>query len=381
VSDERSARVLLNLAAVTPLRGRRLAERFGGILEALDASEAEWAAVEGFTLSAAAAARAAVRAAADRLPAELDRLAAAGLKVAIPGDDGYPDGLRVLADPPLALTLRGDWTARDDFAVAIVGSRRPTPYGLAVAESLARDLAKAGVTVVSGLARGIDTAAHAAALKAGGRTVGILGSGLARFYPPENRSLADRMAASGAVISEFPLDMEPDRGNFPRRNRLISAMALGVVVAEADEVSGALITARLAAEQGREVFAVPGSVFSRMSRGPHRLLKQGARPAENVEDVLEGIEVFRGLLRRPPSADAAPGGDAAMPVEVTPEEGRVRSLLSLTPLGVDALSVRSGLPAARVSAALLGLELKGLVRPLPGNNYVLSERGAAATTV
>jgi DNA processing protein len=205
-------------------------------------------------------------------------------------------------------------------------------------------------------------------LKHRARTVGVIGSGFDRFYPPENKTFVEKMAKQGAVLSEFPMSTPPDRQNFPRRNRLISALSLAVVVVEADETSGALITARLAAEQGRDVFAVPGSIFSKFSRGPHRLLKQGARPVETVEDILDEIEAFRRLIRRPrPAAVSTP--------PLTGVEGALMAHLSLEPLGVDTLASRSGLAVPAVLSALLELELKGLVRSLPGQTYV---RAAAA---
>jgi DNA processing protein len=259
----------------------------------------------------------------------------------------------------------------DDLAVAVVGSRRPTAYGRAAAERLARELAEAGVTVVSGLARGIDGAAHEAVVKNKGRTIGVLGSGLGRFYPPEHRGLAARMAERGAVLTEFSWGTDPLPNHFPRRNRLIAGMSLGVVVVEADVKSGALITARLAAEQGREVFAVPGSIFSPLSRGPHFLLKEGARPVEDAEDVLGALEVFRNLFRRPPAGPAS-GADAPSPNR-TPDEEALLARISLDPAGMDDLAAGSRLAPGALAVALLNLELKGLVKSLPGKTYVRAE--------
>jgi DNA processing protein len=256
----------------------------------------------------------------------------------------------------------------DAVSVAIVGSRLPTPYGRAVAERLAGDLARAGVTVTSGLARGIDTAAHQGALGNKGRTVGVLGSGLDQFYPKENKRLADRMALQGAVMTEFPMTTPPDQPNFPRRNRLIAALSVATVVVEARERSGALITARLAAELGREVYAVPGAVFSPLSKGPHRLLKDGARLLESVEDLLE-LEPFKSLIA--PRTPAAPAERTVL----NDAEQRVWRHVNLDPVGVDGLAVKAGLPPAAVSSTLLNLELKGLVRLMPGKTYVRTDKG------
>jgi DNA processing protein len=384
LENERFARVVFSLVPqVTPLRFQKFMARFGSASAALEAPAEAWGEVEGLAPAQAERLRRAADEAAPRAEAELEGLARLGGRALVPGDEEFPASLSSLPDAPSVLYVRGGLKPVDSLAVALVGTRHPTAYGRAATERLARDLCRAGVTVVSGLARGIDTAAHAAALAGGGRTAGVMGSGFRRPYPPENRRLMDRMAETGAVLSEFPLDAEPDKFNFPRRNRIISGLSLAIVVVEADEVSGALITARLAAEQGRDVFAVPGPVFSKMSRGPHRLLKQGARLVEDVEDVLDEIEVFR-ALSRPSARRGAPsdkpgrrsgGAAAGAPPALSGEEGRLFAQLSLEPCGVDDLSSRTGLPASAVSAGLLGLELKGLVRNLPGGNYVRSERG------
>lgn len=368
VRDERAARLIFNLVpGLGPMRFGRLVERFGDPVAALAVPAEAWTDVEGFGAARARALHAACSAAAGAWEEELSAAEEAGVRVLIPSDEEFPEGLKALPDAPLLLYVRGDFRPVDALAVALVGTRRPTAYGRAAAERFARELAQAGVTLVSGLARGVDTAVHAAAVQQGARTIGVLGSGHKRFYPPENRALAEKMAARGAVVSEFPLATEPDRGHFPRRNRLIAALSLATVVVEAAEASGALITARLAAEQGKDVFAVPGPIFSEKSRGPHRLLKQGARLVEGAEDVLEEIQAFRDLIRtsRPP----APAPAAAL---TAPEEGLLRHI-TLEPAGLDALASRSGLGPAALASALLALELKGLVRSLPGRAYVRVE--------
>ncbi len=362
--EERHARVLLSgCPSVGPVRFRRLEEVFGSAVASLAAGSDGWRAVEGIGSSVAETLARELEAARRREDEESQALENAGAHAVVPGDSDYPEGLKSLEDRPFLLYMQGDWKPVDSLAVAVVGSRRPTAYGRAAAERLARELAEAGVTVVSGLARGIDGAAHEAVVKKNGRTIGILGSGLGRFYPSEHRSLAAKMAERGAVITEFSWATEPLPTHFPRRNRLIAGMSLGVVVVEADVKSGALITARLAAEQGRDVFAVPGSIFSPMSRGPHLLLKEGARPVEGAVDVLEALEVFRSLLRRPVSiAEEAPA--------LAPAEESLLEKISLDPVSVDALAAGTGLAYGPLASALLNLELKGVVKALPGKNYV-----------
>ena len=274
-----------------------------------------------------------------------------GMVVLTLGDPAYPAALRATPDPPPVLFVRG---AVDDApAVAIIGSRRATPYGLAAAGDLAADLVRAGVTVISGLARGIDGAAHQAALDAGGRTIAVLGCGADVRYPPEHGALAEAIAASGALVTEFAPGTPPRRGHFPRRNRIISGLAQGVVVVEGTEDSGALVTVDYALEQGREVFAVPGSIFSRRSRAPHELLRQGARVVERAEDVLHEL----GLARGEPAVPARDAGD---------DVAWLLTFLAEGPQSSDDLVDASGRPAAEVAAVLSMLEIRGLIRTLPG---------------
>ncbi len=279
---------------------------------------------------------------------------ARGMTVLTISDPAFPRLLRAIHDAPPVLFVKGSLDDRP--AVAIVGSRRATPYGLAAAGRLACDLAAAGVTVVSGLARGIDGAAHQGALDGGGRTIAVLGCGADAVYPPEHRRLAGAVAAGGALVTEFPPGTPPLPAHFPRRNRIISGLSLGVVVVEGAHDSGSLLTVDYALEQGREVFAVPGSIFSDRSRAPHHLLREGARVAETAEDILTEL----GL---PPAADVAPTG-AAPPPE--PEEARVLSLLEAGPRTLDELTTLTGLSAAAVAGAVTVLEIRGLIRTLPG---------------
>ena len=282
-----------------------------------------------------------------------------------PADTGYPALLREIPDPPAVLHVRGTLGDSCEPAVAIVGSRHASPYGLECAERLAYDLALRGITVVSGLARGIDAAAHRGALNAHGRTVAILGSGLDCLYPPEHERLAEEIAELGCVVSEYPMGMQPLPHNFPRRNRLISGWSLGVVIVEAAQRSGALITADMALEQGREVFAVPGPVTAVTSQGTHELLKHGARLVTSVEDILEEL----GLTADAPSRAA--GARAHAPAsELVEAERRIVACLGTEPQDIDAIAQASGMRASEASSWLLQLELKRIVRQLPGKQFV-----------
>lgn len=286
-------------------------------------------------------------------------------------DAQYPSNLKSIADPPAVLYVDGSVESRDLVAVSVVGSRAASPMGCAFTERLCMDLAKSGVTIVSGLAVGIDGAAHRGALKAGGRTIAVLGCGLDVNYPRENRALREAIPASGAVVTEFTLGTVPAPGHFPQRNRIISGMALGVVVVEAAHRSGSLITARLALEQGREVFAVPGLVRHYRSVGPHRLLKQGAKLVENAEDVLEEL---RSMIR-PSRPGIRAGADRAQePIGFEDENEDERALLALldhSPRHIDDLARAIAWPVARALSVLSALELRGRVQQLPGMHFVI----------
>lgn len=290
-----------------------------------------------------------------------------GVEIVIEGEDGYPPLLSRIADPPGLIFVRGRLEPRDALSVAIVGARHATPYGCKMAWQLAGGLARAGYTVVSGLARGIDAAAHRGALDAGGRTVAVLGGGVLNVYPPEHVDLAAEVAASGAVIGESPPLMEPFKGAFPQRNRIVSGLSLGTIVVQASERSGALITARLAGEQGREVFAVPGPVDCRMSRGCHRLIRDGATLVESVDDVLEQL----GPLFE--TATAADGREVRSPAELRLDDVEQRVLAAIDGLaaggeaGIDEVVATTGLAASQVLATLGVLEMRRILRRLPGN--------------
>ncbi|MBD3371757.1 MAG: DNA-protecting protein DprA [Candidatus Coatesbacteria bacterium] len=276
-------------------------------------------------------------------------------------DPDYPPPLKDLYDPPMVLYCRGGWVEDDRRAVAVVGTRRTTAYGASMAAKLGKDLAEAGFTVVSGCAAGIDLAAQRSALKAGGRVIGVLGNGVDRVFPAAARDAYEAIAKSGALISEFPLGVEPRAENFPRRNRIIAALALATVVVEAPEKSGALITARYAAELGREVLACPGNALAQSNRGSHALLKDGAGFCETYQDVLEAIGATE-------QGELPLGGDAPTPVLVGDEE-TVHGLLTHEPLHLDELSTRAALERGALLQVLLGLEFKGLVEQLPGMYY------------
>ena len=290
--SDRERLILLNLVPdVGSARLRRLLDAFGGLERVWAAGVRELAQVEGIGPQLAQRIADGRRDDA-RLGRELALARRHGAVIITLGEAGYPAPLVHIPDPPLALYVRGRLEPADDIAVGIVGSRRASRYGVQCAERLGYDLALRGVTVVSGLARGIDGAGHRGALQAGGRTLAVLGSGLARLYPPDHRELAEQIAhGAGALVSEFPMDTAPLPHNFPRRNRLISGLSLGVVVVEASARSGALITADQALEQGREVFAVPGPVTAVTSAGTHQLLKQGSRLVTSVEDILEELRL------------------------------------------------------------------------------------------
>lgn len=314
---------------------------------------------------------------------ELESVRALGGDILVLDDGAYPALLREIADPPITLYVRGAWGAcLDAPCVAMVGSRRSSTYGVNAAGMLARDLAKRGVTIVSGLARGIDAAAHRGAMEAGGRTIAVMGTGLGEIYPRDHRKLADEILASGgALVTEFPLETPPVPQNFPYRNRIISGLSLGTIVVEASEKSGSLITARLAMEQNREVFAVPGNITSRVSFGTNYLIKgAGAKLVQQWQDVASelGEEVARELL--PPELDSekkragrnqTSEAKPATPADLSESEREVWALLSTDEaVHIDALTVESGLAMGQLTSALLGLEMRELVRQLPGRSFV-----------
>ena len=283
-----------------------------------------------------------------------------GIKILTWQDQAYPQRLKEIDQPPPVLYIRGEYLTDDLFAVAIVGTRRVTPYGRQITEELAAYLAANGMTVISGLARGVDAIAHHATLKAGGRTIGILGSGVDKIYPPEHRGLAEQMMERGAIISDYAPGTPPDASNFPPRNRIISGLSLAVVVVEAGETSGALITAEFAAEQGREVFAVPGSILAPQSKGTNKLIQQGALPLLSVQDLMQTLDLSR--------VGEQKAARKIMPSDAI--EAKILTILTNEPLHVDEIRNQAELPIEKVSAALALMELKGMVRQVGGMNYV-----------
>jgi DNA processing protein len=295
------------------------------------------------------------------LKKEMDLIKKHKVKVITFLDKDYPENLKNIYDPPVVLYVKGEILPEDKLSIAIVGSRLASFYGLQTAEKLGFELASHGITVVSGLARGIDSSAHKGALKAKKRTIAVLGSGLANIYPEEHKELAKRISESGAVVSEFPMTMIPDKGNFPRRNRVISGLSLGVVCVEAAEKSGALITCDYALEQGREVFAVPGKVDSITSKGTNKLIKQGAKLAQGTEDILEELNIE--LLYH------SANGEFLNPL-LDKDESLVYTLLSSEPKYIDDICQESGVSLSRISKILLGMEIKKFAKQLPGKNFV-----------
>jgi len=301
-------------------------------------------------------------------------------------DTRYPWRLGEIYDPPLVLFTRGELLERDEYAVAMVGTRRATPYGIRMAERLARDLAARGVTIVSGMAAGIDSAAHRGALEAGGRTVAVLGNGVDEVYPKQNADLMHEIIQRGCVLSQFPMGFKPAKGHFPRRNRIMAGMTLGTVIVQAPRGSGALLTAHDALEQGREVFAVPGEVGVAASEGPHSLIRQGAKLVETAEDILVELNLPAGLQHTPPQSDAAtdtdtPNSGAAAashavaqaasppPESVSSSERHVLEALSPDGSFVDEIAAVCRVSVAEALSALTMLELKGLVRQFSGKRF------------
>ncbi len=361
------AYLALNLLPnIGPIRVRRLLEHFGSPQAILSASPRELRSVTGIGEEMAALLS-------DwknhiDLAEEKRRIADHGIDLLTLDDPTYPESLRHIHDPPFLLYVKGRLTPADAASVGVVGSRRTTHYGKDQAKKLSFQLAKAGFTIVSGLARGIDTAAHEAALAAGGRTLAVLGSGIGNLYPPENQALADRIAESGAVISEFPVLYVPDKQSFPLRNRIVAGLSRGLLVVEAPAWSGALITANHALEQGRAVFAVPGPIDRPTSEGCHRLIQQGAKLVCTVDDIVDELDL--GLSSLP--LDFASETDPASPsrqVELSDLERSLLDALSLGEATIDGLAEAVSMPPGLVSAALLQLEMKRLVRQRPGKTF------------
>ncbi len=354
------------VTGIGPAKVRALIDHFGDLGGAwrADAADLRDAGLDRKSIENLINARRAIN-----LDQEFERVSKAGARVLTWDDAEYPPLLRALPEAPFVLYVKGQLTESDrTWTVAIVGTRKASAYGRQAAETLAADLARSGVTVVSGLALGIDAAAHEAALKAGGRTIGVLACGIDQVYPPSHVKLAARIVEQGALLTETPVGSPPEAGNFPARNRIISGLSLGTIVVEAGETSGALITADRALEQGREVFAVPGNIFARSSLGTNKLLKEGATLITGAQDVLEALNLQ--LVAQHTEVRAQVPEDAT--------EAQLFALLSAEPTHIDAIVRESGLPVAQVSSTLALMELKGSVRQVAGMQYVVAREVHAA---
>lgn len=366
MDEKRKFWVALNLVpGVGKATYRKLVERFGGAEGVFKAQRAELREIPGLPdktmdeiLNFSSRAR---------LEREVKLIEDRQVAIITMWDSAYPHNLKHIPDPPPLLYVEGEIKEEDALAISIVGTRSPTWYGREITSRLSEGLARRGVTVVSGMARGIDSHAHLAALDAGGRSIAVLGCGLNVVYPPENKELKERIKGQGAVISEFVMDAKPDKLNFPIRNRIISGLSLGTVVVEAPLKSGALITATLALEQNREIFAVPGSVSSHKSRGTNSLIKQGAKLVEKVEDIIEELPAEVGSLLKEPVAVKKPP-----PPQLPPEELKVFSLLHYEAQHIDSLTEQSGLPPGKMAGILARLELEGLIKQFPGKTFIRS---------
>jgi len=344
-----------------PMRLRKLLEVFETPQRILLAKAAELRAVEG--IGAELAKTIAAWEQQIDLQSELKRITEFGARVITQTSPEYPRDLREIYNPPILLYVWGTLDERDHRAVSVVGSRKTSHYGLECAKRLSYQLAYAGLTVVSGLARGIDTAAHQGALAAQGRTIGVIGSGLMDLYPPENLGLAEKIAESGAVVSEFPMTFPPDRQTFPYRNRIVAGWGAGLLVVEAGQKSGALITAGQAIEHGRLVYAVPGPIDRPGSMGANRLIQQGAKLVMSASDILDDLNSLFPQITQRPAANPATSS-------LSPDEKAVLAVLDTTETPLDTLVVTTGLPTSRVSTALLMLEMKRLAKQLPGQHFV-----------
>ncbi len=351
--------LLLNASGLSALRQRQLLAAFCSAEEIIAASDNQLSQVEGITTAHIKKLRRAQRE--TDLPSLRQKCADFSIHLLTINDDNYPPLLKETRTPPAMLFVQGEITKSDELAVAIVGTRKCTPYGRTVARRLAGNLAQRGFTIISGLAVGIDGEAHEGALEAGGRSIAVLACGPDITYPTSHKSLRQRLAESGAVVTEYAFGTRPLRERFPARNRLISGLSLGTAVVEAPAKSGALITARLAGEQGREVFAVPGDINSPTSRGCHALIKDGAQLVEVAEDIVDGL----GILLQ-----AVPARPEPLEVELHGDEKIVYGALSHEPIHIDQIAEACGRRPAQVTSALMLLEVKDLVRRFPGNTFV-----------
>ncbi|MHC4171567.1 MAG: DNA-processing protein DprA [Planctomycetota bacterium] len=366
---------LIRAEHVGPSTFAKFIKHFGSVDRALGASVSELAKINGVGFKIAERI-AATRAKFD-VTAELELAQKLGVWIISLDDKRYPPILKQIYDPPPVLYIRGNLTRQDNLCISIVGSRRCSLYGQEQSSRLAHFLSSAGFTICSGMARGIDTAAHQGALSAGGRTIAVQGCGLANIFPPENKKLFELIAESGACISELPLRYEPLSENFPPRNRIIAGLSLGTIVVEASLNSGALISARAALENNREVMAVPGKIDSPLSKGAHQLIKQGAKLIESVEDVMDALGYIGEQLEKHVSAAAQNASESveaplfdARNLKLSSDERTIYDCLDKEPLHIEQIIADSELTAGSVNAALISLRLKGLIRQLPGSLFL-----------
>jgi DNA processing protein len=356
--------ILNKISVIGPIRFKRLLDFFGTAEKVLSASETELLQVEGIERKIASTI-VAEREEID-IYKETEEAAKDGIKIIAAFMGEYPQTLKTIYDYPPVLYIKGQIKESDAVSVAVVGTRNVTSYGKNACEYISRELVNSGITVISGLARGVDTIAHKTALDEKGRTIAVLGNGLANHYPPENRKLEDKIIESGAIISEFSMHVKPDKHNFPRRNRLISGLSLGAVIVEADEKSGALITAKYAIEQGRDVFAIPGNIFSKYSKGPHKLIKQGAKLVETVDDIISEINVLKSLVEKTKKNFKIIKENK----NLSKESELVSDAINFEPIHIDLLAEKTKMPIEKISVVLLGLVMDGFVSELPGKMYI-----------
>ncbi len=366
--DDRFLWLALNLIpGIRSATGLKLYEAFGSLEKIFRASVSELKEIERF--GSELPNRIADMDIETVLQRERERMALHEVDFITFKDKGYPQLLRYTFDPPLVLYIKGSLSEHDNIGIAIVGSRRPTSYGKHVAQELAAKLAGCGITIVSGMARGIDTMAHRGALKNKGRTIAVLGSGLDYVYPPENKPLMDKIISNGAVISEFPMGTAPFKQNFPIRNRIISGLTLGTLVVEAGERSGALITSRLALEQGREVFAIPGPINSWASKGTNGLIKQGAKLVEDIDDIIEELGPhLKSVISKEGQKDRNPETDKSNLVNNGVDS--ILKSLGDGPVHINTLIKMTGIQAKEILSELIRMEMEGIIKQLPGNVYI-----------
>lgn len=362
-NPNRNALRLLSVPGLGPRRTIQLVNKFMDLDEIFDASVSDLCQIDGITREIARDILSG-DSAGEFIEAQLAIIKKSPFKIITLFDDRYPRQLRKIYDPPVLLFCHGEFQEKDQDAIAIVGTRRSSAYGKAVVENLVKHLVEQGITIVSGFARGIDTFAHRNALKYGGRTIAVLGNGIDRVYPPENRELRNELVENGVYCSEFPFGTIPEAVNFPRRNRIISGLSLGTIVIEAGEKSGALLTAYYAVDQNREVFAIPGRLTDKRSMGCNHLIQKGAKLVRNVDDIIEEINAIRKFPSKPYQLD--------VDFELEGKEKTAFEYLTKEPIHIDELAEKTAINSFELLSILLNLELKGIVRQMAGKMFIRS---------